>query len=351
MAAAPPPSKFESYFAVTKSLIIRAVIIYMVSSFFRGRNAPTDPNAGGAVSTAKSPASWNFFENGTMFDMSIYVSEQEFFEDFNNPKSLIWFQDGLVYGDWSSGRYGDGSYTNAVKITASEKLKNNGSIFMHIYVTKTNKSPDPASGEDYAGKEISYSKRMLNKFKKIKYTKTHNLLTGETDKTPEQVAKAQIMTNEIVSHWHPNLTISMVVDQTNWVKGQVPAPLDDYVNFLPGSHTYLPVIFVNDYWNMLRDYQPINQTTTDLELYLTYQPLSLFKFQLYAAQGMKNKWTTNMLGDAFAGEEVDEDQDSLKETLLETNPYLLGITFAISIFHTVFELLAFKNDIQVGSLR
>lgn len=35
------------------------------------------------------------------------------------------------------------------------------------------------------------------------------------------------MNQEYVSHWHPNLTINLVVDQTNWVYGQVPQPLDE----------------------------------------------------------------------------------------------------------------------------
>jgi hypothetical protein len=85
-----------------------------------------------------------------------------------------------------------------------------------------------------------------------------------------------------------------------------------------------------------------------LELYLTFQPLSLFKWQLYAAQAMRNKWTSNLFGEALTGgaDETDEDQDSLKETLLDTNPYLLGMTIFVSILHSIFELLAFKNDIQ-----
>ena len=48
------------------------------------------------------------------------------------------------------------------------------------------------------------------------------------------------------------------------------------------------------------------------------------------------------MGDTFVDEE-DEDQDSLKEALLETSPYLLAITILVSILHSVFELLAFKN--------
>ena len=32
---------------------------------------------------------------------------------------------------------------------------------------------------------------------------------------------------EILSHWHPNLTINLIDDHTPWTRGHVPAPLDD----------------------------------------------------------------------------------------------------------------------------
>jgi len=32
---------------------------------------------------------------------------------------------------------------------------------------------------------------------------------------------------EILSHWHPNLTINIMDDHTPWAKGSLPAPLDD----------------------------------------------------------------------------------------------------------------------------
>lgn len=341
----------ESFLGVTKTLIVRALIIYFITSFFRRPTTPPPTTEGQVSAPAQKYAAWNYFENGTVFDLHIYLSENYEFKEFNDSSKLVWFQDSLVYGDWYGGPNGDGTYTQSFSFEPSKQLQNNGSIYLHIYVTKWGRSPNPWAGEDYAGKEIAYSRRRLNKFKKIKYTKTHNLLTGETDKTPEQIEKAMIMSDEIMSHWHPNLTINVIVDQTNWMRGSIPPPLDEYIEFLPGGHSYLPIIFQNDYWNMMRDYQPINDSVSQLDLYLTYQPLSLFKFQLYAAQGMKNKWTSNMFGEAFAAEEEDQDQDSLKETLLETNVYLLGLTFAISILHTIFELLAFKNDIQFWNNR
>ncbi|CRK89589.1 CLUMA_CG003264, isoform A [Clunio marinus] len=342
------PSRMESFIAITKSLVIRAIIIYFVTSFFRRPQAQQPQRADSTSPNGRVLPSWNFFENGTMFDIYFYVSEDYEFKKFSDPSSLVWFQDGLIYGDWYSGKNHDGSYSKSTKIKASEKLQNNGTIYLHTYVVKTGKSPDPAAGDEYAGFEVAYNRRQLNKFKKVRYQKTQNLLTGTSEKSAEEIAKAEVMSKEIVNHWHPNLTVNIIVDQTNWVKGTIPPPLDEHVTFLPIGHSYLPILFVNDYWNMLRDYQPINTTTPVLDLTITFQPLSLFKFQLYASQGMRNKWTSSMFGETLSGaaDEQDEDQDSLKETLLETNPYLLAVTFIVSILHTVFELLAFKNDIQ-----
>jgi hypothetical protein len=45
-------------------------------------------------------------------------------------------------------------------------------------------------------------------------------------------------------------------------------------------------------------------------------------------------------------EVMDEEQDSLKEAMLDTNPYLLGMTFIVSVVHSIFEFLAFKNGLS-----
>lgn len=45
--------------------------------------------------------------------------------------------------------------------------------------------------------------------------------------TYEFLQKAEIMNQEYVSHWHPNLTINLVIDQANWMYGAVPQPLDE----------------------------------------------------------------------------------------------------------------------------
>jgi len=206
-------------------------------------------------------------------------------------------------------------------------------------------SADPATGKGmFSKKWTTYKRARLNKFLKRKYKKTANLLTGETEQSLEDQEKAEQGLTEVLSHWHPNLTLNVVYDHTAWVPGQVPPPLDEFVEFTPSLQQYKPILWLNDYWNLNRDYQPINSTTPNLNLTLTFQPLSMFKWQMYSAQTMRNRF--NMLSGIMGEEEEDQDQDSVKEAFLETNIYLLVCTFVISIVHSVFEFLAFKNDIQ-----
>merc|ERR1739844_380902 len=266
--------------------------------------------------------------------------------DFNDSNSLVWKHEGLVYGDWTSGPNGDGTYSFSIQFEPSAALQNNGSIYLHSFVVKAGKSPDPATGRGrFSKKWTMYKSRMMNKFKKKYYAKTANLLTGESAATEEERAKAaEGIKHEIFSHWHPNVTINLVNDHTPWVPGQVPPPLDEFVEFTPSFVNYKPILYMNDYWNLNKDYTPINDTVKTLNLTITYQPLSMFKWQMYSAQQMRNRF--NVMGSLMGEEDDEQDQDSIKEAFLETNFYLLVMTFVVSILHTIFEFLAFKNDIQ-----
>ena len=84
------------------------------------------------------------------------------------------------------------------------------------------------------------------RFKKKYYAKTANLLTGNTEATEEEQAKAaEGIKHEVFSHWHPNITINLVVDYTPWAPGNLmhywfglrlktSSPSVDYRSDLPG---------------------------------------------------------------------------------------------------------------------
>ncbi|KAG8201779.1 hypothetical protein JTE90_027264 [Oedothorax gibbosus] len=344
-AAQQPVQAPNTFWSILKGIILRAVIIYFITSFFRRptQNAtPTSPTSGMPMRTSQ-----NLFSNGTVMDLYVYLSEEE--KNSFKDESLLWFQPDLVYGDWYGGPNEDGIYTLETEIIATENMQKNCSIWLHTCIVRHGRSPNPKNRKRHTlGDGICKSKRM-NKYKKLRYQRTHNLLTGETSASPEEIKKAEESPMEIVSHWHPNLTINVIDDHTAWVQGHVPPPLDEFVEFEPVSGDYFPILYANDYWNLLRDYTPINDTVKSLSVHLTFQPLSLFRWQLYTAQAMRSRWTSILGQDIM--EESDEDQDYIKEALLETSPILLGLTFVVSIVHSVFEFLAFKNDIQFWNNR
>jgi hypothetical protein len=42
----------------------------------------------------------------------------------------------------------------------------------------------------------------------------------------------------------------------------------------------------------------------------------------------------------------DKETDMIREMLKETSPWLLGVTFVVSMLHMILDVLAFKNDVQ-----
>lgn len=56
-------------------------------------------------------------------NFTVYISEDEFDVDFNDVKSLIWYQEALIYGDWYGGRNGDGTVTHTTNIQTTPSLQ------------------------------------------------------------------------------------------------------------------------------------------------------------------------------------------------------------------------------------
>eukprot|EP00096_Caligus_rogercresseyi_P005412 TRINITY_DN2081_c0_g2_i2.p1 TRINITY_DN2081_c0_g2~~TRINITY_DN2081_c0_g2_i2.p1 ORF type:complete len:633 (-),score=222.07 TRINITY_DN2081_c0_g2_i2:1288-3186(-) len=339
------PTGAEKFFSVVKSLLIRVMVIYFISQFFRRpAHQNTGVGPGRPDGSTALPAS-NLYEPGTAFDIFVYLSEEYEFGDFNNSDALVWKLDSLNYGSYSGGEEDDGVYTFSTSFPTSKNLRNNGSIYLHSFMVLSGKSPNPSAGKGvFSRKSTIHKVIQLNKFKKKIYRKTSNLLTGETEASLEEQRKAnEGIQHEIISHWHSNMTINVVNDFTAWTPGSVPPPVDEFVEFTPSLQNYKPILYHNDYWNLNKDYFPLNDTVMSLNLTLTLQPISLFKWQIYVAQAMKNRY--NLMAN-FMGDENDEDMDSMKEAILETNVYILALTFSVSILHSVFEFFAFKNDIQ-----
>ncbi|KRX47739.1 Cleft lip and palate transmembrane protein 1 [Trichinella murrelli] len=336
-------SQTPSVWSMLKQFATRLLVIYAISSLLKSFRQPQNVSKSGTTAPTSTLLSKNIFPNGMEMDITFYVSEYENHVDYARP---LWRLESIYYGDWEAGEKQDSVFFYEGKIPCPISVQNNASLYLHVFVTKAGKSADPKA-KNYSKRYTIHRWHQLNKYRRKRYQKTQNLLTGKTEASQADVAKAEAATTEIISYWHPNLTINMVYDQSVFSKDSLPVPWSEMLLFDSVSGDYYPIVFFNDYWNLISDYQPLNSSVSTLDLKLTYSPLSLFKWQLYASQTMRNRWLGGLaggVGELF--EENEDDQDSIKIALLETSPYLLALTAVVSILHLVFEFLAFKNDIQ-----
>lgn len=105
---------------------------------------------------------------------------------------------------------------------------------------------------------------------------------------------------------------------------------------------YYPIVFYNAFWQLKEASYPINETVASVPLHVDFEPIGITKFQILASLDDSFKQAANNpMGGASAG-----DFDEIKRVLLETNPILLATTILVTILHSLFEFLAFKNDIS-----
>ncbi|KAF7728107.1 hypothetical protein EC973_006622 [Apophysomyces ossiformis] len=304
------------------------------------------------------------WQAGTVMDLSVYVSEYEYFVDYNHEP--LWRTTNIVLGDNSFQR------EHHVEIPTTSTLQNNGSLYAHVFLTRQNMPINPED-PSFIPDSVVYHRHPLTKYyPKKAIVKQKNLLhQGEQEeednviKSTKEAPSTEAATDEkdsafnlgllgksapLVAHWHDNVTITIVSDAKNVIpKNALQPPVIKYIPFDTGLTRdetgkvgyYRPIVFPNDFWLLRQNSYPINETVNTLPLTIHLEPISMWKFNIYAMfdESMKQQ-ANNPLGGMSASE-----MDEVKRMFLETNPILLGTTIAVSLLHSLFEMLAFKNDI------
>ena len=287
------------------------------------------------------------FNRSHAFDLQIFLSENFNFS-FNSPPVFV--QQNILY-DWR--KEGENELSLAMNFTLSDELKANKTcLFAHIFFSVHYNKPveiNPShSGYD---NELVFSKTvpLIVYKKKAKKSKARLLLSSEesvNENKEEDIEKDLLEeeTGELVPHWRPDLHVCLVLDFfPKFGRNQVPASILPYLTFTSPNETYFyPVIYDNDFWQLSKNLIPINSSISTVPLKIQYSPISLWKWNLQVQYTAQNEVKSKM---GLAGSS-DRENDMLKEILTDTNPWLLGITMLVSVLHMVFDMLAFKNDIQ-----
>ncbi|KXS13023.1 cleft lip and palate transmembrane 1 [Gonapodya prolifera JEL478] len=257
--------------------------------------------------------------------------------------------------DESDVKFGD--YTDErikeVEIVCSERLQTNGTLYAHIFLTRTTYSPN-ATSNDFDDQMTTYVRKPLTRFQpKRKVAKLKSLI--KTNATANDPSAASPTTEEEdvvdskepqswIAFWHPNVTISVVPENQVLQLASLPPPIVKHIRPASDGVHYYPVLFVNDFWLMQEHMYPINGTIKSLPLRLDFYQTAWWKYMMYMQMEESFK-AQEAMGNGKS--EIDE----IKRMLIETNPILLGITMVVTALHSVFDMLAFKNDIQFWRAR
>lgn len=316
-------------------IVRMAIFWYFASKFFSPKRAPSDPSA----------QITNLFHKGEPLDMWLYISEQEKFDDFGNETALIWHETNIPYAVWGP----ESLRSLSLEYVPTEALKHNESLYAHVFFARSGYPVDPSDPEYQPLAAFGRTHSVVTYFPKSKSDKKKSLLSNSKDskdelvipKVSEELADSkEDVSIEWVSYWKPNLTINLVDDFTRYTQNAVPANIAPYLNIAPTTGYYYPTVFFNEFWLLRDKLIPINDTITKLPLHLELSPISMTKWQLFL-QIDQSFQIHRSYGSMLEGE-----SDELKRVFLEGNPYLLGVTMVVSLLHSVFDFLAFKNDIQ-----
>jgi len=141
----------------------------------------------------------------------------------------------------------------------------------------------------------------------------------------------------------PTLTLQLVDDLPPYFpKSSLPPQMKDHMDFyvrdVDDIIGYYPILHGSEFWMRKDDLIAVNETLKEVTLDLSVYPIRMWKWQLMSQ--METTWRTQ---DETG--QSDGASDMMRTVLMDTNPWLLGLTMVVSLLHTIFDILAFKNDI------
>lgn len=290
----------------------------------------------------------------TSVDISMYISPSVAMPMFGHmpPESLVVQEKGFDM-EKKDGRDVHASFE------VPRQVQNNGTLWAHIFVGQTGAVLDPANPEYDTHKAYRMIRPLTQYLPKRKIKKMRNLLESQ-DSDEEAAAAAAAEENttpELASYYHPNITLAFI-PHTGAVQWSTLHPVVKQFYTLDPTNSrdesgkngyYYPVLYLNTFWQLKSHMYELNAShpIPRLELNVRLATLANWQFSIMASmdEGMKETARKAAKGETTPGGGDGSEFELIKETLLDTNPYLLATTAVVTVLHMIFEFLAFKSDV------
>ncbi|KAI1809411.1 cleft lip and palate transmembrane 1 [Poronia punctata] len=264
------------------------------------------------------------------------------------PQEMIAMKEtGFKIGNYSDRR------TAETVFGVPTSVQNNGTLWGHFYFGLAGSTLDPKEPGFDPATAVHFAYPLTQYIPKKKVVKTRNLLEERVDvgAAPEDDVAGPV----IASYYHPNTSLSFIPDTGILNYPQLAPAAKQFVMLEPtgardgsGQNTwYYPVLFVNQFWQMKSHMTLLNDTVKTLPLRLDLGNLRNWQFNLMATMDLNTKHQARQaaFGGSLPSGSDGSEVELIKEILLDTNPWLLGVTVVVSIAHLILETLAFGSDI------
>ncbi|GAB7354426.1 hypothetical protein MBLNU459_g4917t1 [Dothideomycetes sp. NU459] len=285
-------------------------------------------------------------------DVSLYISPSLAMPSFKNMPA-----DALIMQE-KAFRFGDSKDKRDVHATfkVPQSVQRNGTLWAHFYVAQSGSLLDPTAPGYDISKAFRVSRPLNQYLAKKKVSKKRNLLTASDDDAEDDAEPAEPQGPIISSYYHPNFTLSFIPDSGLQQYEQMHPAVRQFVQLEPSGARdetgtkawYYPILYLNTFWQLRSDMMELNDTVKELPFNIHLKNEANWKFNLMASmdEGMKENARKAAQGQAGPGGGDGSELEMVKEVLLNSNIYLLATTGIVTVFHMIFEMLAFKNDVS-----
>ncbi|XP_051926317.1 lipid scramblase CLPTM1L [Hippocampus zosterae] len=232
-------------------------------------------------------------------------------------------------------------FERTVNVSIPKKTRNNGTLYALVFVHQAGIIPWQDPQQVHLTAQLTAY--MVPKPPEISLITGEDNTQGVTEEARQtkQRKEDSRMSDQPVSHWRSRLTLNIVGDHFVFDKEHLPSDVRRYLRaFQNGKKmVYLPLLFVDELSNRIKDLLEINSTTLELPLTISYDAISLgrLRFWIHMQDAV---YSLQQFG--F----TEKDADEIKGIFTDTNLYFLALTFFVAAFHLLFDFLAFKNDIS-----
>ncbi|CAJ0959389.1 unnamed protein product, partial [Mesorhabditis belari] len=226
-------------------------------------------------------------------------------------------------------------YERKMNISLPDNMVKNGSLYVHIFLFPSDfkgSNPNAAAWRVIqSGLITTYSEPIPKAFN----------LMGSENTNQQQSTKKNKSPIKTVAHLRTSIPLTGLADPLSFKIKAIPHEIYRFLETAEVDEhlVYYPLLYFNTLGFRSKDLSEITLEQSEYPLTFDYRPSGIGKLRLMITASLSMQQLRNM---GFNEKDLDE----VKGIFVDTNLYLLGLTFLVSALHLLFDVLSFKNDIS-----